>query len=81
MRSLVPAAPVVPVAAAVDIGARMTPVGETPIPVAAATDAAGRRGVVIRIPQGRVVSLPPTNAREVAARIVAAAAEVDGSRH
>jgi hypothetical protein len=59
----------------------MTPVEETPIPVAAATDAAGRGGVVIRMPQGWVVFLPPTDARELAARIVAAAAEVDGSRH
>jgi len=71
----------VPVAAAVDVGARMTPVGEAPIPVTAATDAAGRGSVVIRMPQDWVVSLPPTDARELAARIVAAAAEVHGSRH
>ena len=70
-----------PVAAAVDVGARMTPVGEAPIPVTAATDAAGRGSVVIRMPQDWVVSLPPTDARELAARIVAAAAEVHGSRH
>ncbi len=59
----------------------MRPVGEAPIPVTAVTDAAGRGGVVIRMPQGWVVSLPPTDARELAARIVAAAAEVHGSRH
>ena len=54
---------------------------ETPIPVTSATDAAGRGGVMIRMPQGWVVFLPPSDARELAARIVAAATEVDGVRH
>ena len=56
------------------------PVDEMPIPVTSATDAAGRGGVMIRMPQGWVVFLPPSDARELAARIVAAAAEVDGAR-
>ena len=54
---------------------------EPPIPVTAATDAAGRGGVVISMPQGWVLFLPPGDARELAERIVAAAAEVDGARH
>ena len=53
---------------------------EPQIPVTAATDAAGRGGVVISLPQGWVVFLPPSHARQLAARIVAAAAEVDGTR-
>ena len=53
---------------------------EKPIPVTAARDAAGRGGVVIHMPRGWVLFLPPPDARALAARIVAAAAEVDGAR-
>ncbi len=53
---------------------------EMAIPVTSARDAAGRGGVFITMPQGWVVFLPPSEARDLAARIVAAAAEVDGAR-